>query len=117
MRIAVSATDGHLQAEASPTFGRCPQFVFLETETMGYEAVENPGAAARGGAGIQAAEFVVQHGAQAVLTGEVGPNAARVLEAAGVPVYRVAKGTVGEVAKAFRDGIPPPAPDPNERND
>ena len=35
MRIAVSATDGHLQAEFSPTFGRCPHFVFLDTEDMG----------------------------------------------------------------------------------
>jgi len=105
MRIVVSATDRGLQAEASRVFGRCPQFVFLDTATMEHETLQNPAAAAGGGAGIQAAEFVTRHGAQAVVTGHVGPNAARVLEAAGVAVYLLQEGTVEEAAKAYRDGL------------
>jgi predicted Fe-Mo cluster-binding NifX family protein len=117
MRIVVSATDGGLQAEASRVFGRCPQYVFLDTETMEYETLENPAAAAGGGAGIQAAEFVIRHGAKAVVTGHVGPNAARVLEAAEVAVYLLQEGTVGEVAKAYRDGLLRQAPGQDERSE
>lgn len=111
MRIAVSATGAGLEGETSRTFGRCPRFVFLDTETMACETLENPSAAASGGAGIQAAEFVIRHGAEAVVTGGVGPNASRVLEAAGVTVYLPQGSTVAEAAQAFRDGVLSPAPE------
>jgi len=110
MRIAVSANAPGLQGEASRTFGRCPRYVFLDTETMECETLDNPAAAASGGAGIQAAEFVIRQGAKAVVTGSVGPNASQVLEAAGVPVYLLQPGTVEEAARAFRDGVLPLAP-------
>ena len=68
MRVVVSAQGADLDAEASPVFGRCPVFVFVDTETMATEAVENPALSAGGGAGIQAAQAVVERGVQAVLT-------------------------------------------------
>jgi predicted Fe-Mo cluster-binding NifX family protein len=104
MRIAVSANGADLGAQASPVFGRCPAYVFVDTETMASEAVENPAISAPGGAGIQAAQFVVQQGVQAVVTGNVGPNAYNVLQAAGVAVYLFEEGTVAEAVDAFRAG-------------
>ncbi len=104
MRIVVSAQGGNLDASASPVFGRCPTHVFVDTETMQFEAVPNPAMNQGGGAGIQAAQFVVQRGAQAVLTGNLGPNAFDVLEAAGVPSYLVPEGTVRQAVEAFRAG-------------
>jgi predicted Fe-Mo cluster-binding NifX family protein len=102
MRIVVSAQGETLDAPASPVFGRCPTYVFVETETMQFEAVANPAMNQGGGAGIQAAQFVVERGAQAVLTGNLGPNAFDVLEAAGVPGYLVPQGTVRQAAEAFK---------------
>ena len=71
---------------------------------MAYEAVGNPAQAASGGAGVQAAPFVVNQGARAVLSGNVGPNAFDVLAAANVPVYLAPQGTVREVVEAFKAG-------------
>jgi predicted Fe-Mo cluster-binding NifX family protein len=71
---------------------------------MSYEAAPNPAASASGGAGIQAAQFVVEQGAQAVLTGSVGPNAADVLQAAHVPVYLNSEGSVQAAIEAFKAG-------------
>jgi predicted Fe-Mo cluster-binding NifX family protein len=104
MRIVVSAQGENLEALASPVFGRCPAYVFVDTETMEAEAVANPAMAEGGGAGIQAAQFVVSQGAQAVLTGNLGPNAYDVLEAAGVAGYLVPAGTVREAVKAYKAG-------------
>jgi predicted Fe-Mo cluster-binding NifX family protein len=104
MRIAVSANGADLGAQASPVFGRCPVYVFVDTETSASEAMENPAISAPGGAGIQAAQFVVEQGAQAVVTGNVGPNAYNVLQAAGVAVYLFQGGTVAEAVEAFRAG-------------
>lgn len=104
MRVAVSANGANLEAPASPVFGRCPVYVFVDTETMASEAVENPAQSAGGGAGIQAAQLVVERGAQAVLTGNVGPNAFQVLQAAQVQVYPFEGGTVRQAVEAFREG-------------
>jgi predicted Fe-Mo cluster-binding NifX family protein len=104
MKIVVSANDADLDGAASPVFGRCPTYVFVDTETMEFEAVDNPAASAAGGAGIRAAQFVVERGAQAVISGRVGPNALDVLQAANVPVYPFGGGTVRQAVKAFKAG-------------
>jgi predicted Fe-Mo cluster-binding NifX family protein len=104
MKIVVPANGADLDSEASPIFGRCLVYVFLDTETMAYEALENPAIGAAGGAGIQAAQFVIEHGARAVVTGNVGPNALNIFQAADVPVSLFQEGTVREAAEAFRAG-------------
>ncbi len=104
MRIVVTSNGADLSAPASPAFGRCPMYVFVDTETMAFEGKQNPALNAPGGAGIRAAEFVIEQGAQAVVTGNVGPNAYQVLESAGIPVYLFKGGSVGEAVEAFRDG-------------
>jgi predicted Fe-Mo cluster-binding NifX family protein len=104
MRIVVSSEGETLDAPASPVFGRCPTFVFVDSETMSAEAVPNPAMSQGGGAGIQAAQFVVNQGAEAVLTGNLGPNAFDVLQAAGVPGYLVGQGMVGQAVAAFAAG-------------
>jgi predicted Fe-Mo cluster-binding NifX family protein len=78
--------------------------VFVNTETLEFEAIPNPAMNQAGGAGIQAAQFVVNEGAQAVLTGNLGPNAFGVLQAAGVPGYLVGEGTVRHAVEAHQAG-------------
>ena len=103
MSIAVSAEGTDLEATLDPRFGRCPEYVFVDPETLDFEAVTNTAVTESGGAGIRAAELVIEHGAEAVITGNVGPNAQRVLDAAGVAVYLKGDGTVGEAIEAYRN--------------
>jgi predicted Fe-Mo cluster-binding NifX family protein len=109
MKIAISANSAGLDAPASPVFGRCPIYTFVDTDSMEAESVENPAMSAAGGAGIQAAQFIVERGAQAVLTGNVGPNAFDVFQAADVPVYLSGEGTVREMVEAYKAGQLPNA--------
>jgi predicted Fe-Mo cluster-binding NifX family protein len=104
MKIVVSANGTDLDAPASPVFGRCPTYVFVDTDSMESESVENPAISAAGGAGIQAAQFVVERGAQAVVTGNMGPNAFNVFQSAGVPIYLFGGGTVRNAVEAFKSG-------------
>lgn len=113
MRIVVSANGADLDAPTSPVFGRCPTYVFVDTDSMASESVENPAINAAGGAGIQAAQFVVERGAQAVVTGNMGPNAFNVFQSAGVPIYLFGGGTVREAIEAFSAGKLQPVADPN----
>lgn len=104
MKVVVSGNGNDLEAPFVPVFGRCPVFVFVDTDTLTCEALPNPAVAASGGAGIQAAQEVVSRGVQAVITGNVGPNAYQVLAAAKVPVFIFAGDTVGEAVKAYQAG-------------
>jgi predicted Fe-Mo cluster-binding NifX family protein len=104
MKIAVTSNGTDLDAPASPVFGRCPVYIFVDTETMQFEAIENPAITAASGAGIQAAQLVVGREAKAVVTGNVGPNAFAVFQSAGVPIYLFGSGTVREAVEAFKAG-------------
>lgn len=104
MKIVVSSQGEGLDAAASPVFGRCPIYVVVDTETMTSESLVNPAMNQGGGAGIQAAEFVVSQGAKAVLSGNLGPNAYNVLQAAGVPCFLIGEGTVRQAVKAYNAG-------------
>jgi predicted Fe-Mo cluster-binding NifX family protein len=79
-------------------------YMFVDTESMEFEAAANPAAEAPGGAGIRAAQFVTDADVQAVITGNVGPNAIQVLHAAGVPVYLFRDGTVRRAVEDFTAG-------------
>jgi len=104
MRIVVTANGAGLDAPASPVFGRCPSYIFVDTDTLEAETVDNPAMNAAGGAGIQAAQFVVEQGARAVVTGNMGPNAFNVFRSAGVPIFLGKGGTVRESVEAFKGG-------------
>ena len=67
-------------------------------------AVGNPAFTSGGGAGIQAAQSVVNGGAKVVLTGDVGPNAFQALEAGGVKIVTGAQGPIKDVIERFNKG-------------
>ena len=103
MKVAVSATGRGLDALVEPRFGRAPYFVVVDTATGQWEVLENrAGLDAVQGAGIQTAKRIAQLGAQAVITGNVGPKAFSALQAAGVKVYSGAAGTVREALEQLR---------------
>jgi predicted Fe-Mo cluster-binding NifX family protein len=104
MKVAVSSTASGLEAQVSPIFGRCNCFVIVDTATEEVTTLENPAIGASGGAGIQSAQYIVRQGVEAVISGNVGPNAMQVLAAAGVDVYGVSSGTIAAAVAALEAG-------------
>ena len=102
MRIAVTSTGEGLDSQVDPRFGRAAFFLIVDTETMGFVAVENENAAAGSAAGIGSAKRVIDEGAEAVLTGNCGPNAERTLSAAGVKLYTGVAGTVAQAVELLK---------------
>jgi predicted Fe-Mo cluster-binding NifX family protein len=105
MKIVISSQGENLDAPTSAVFGRCPSFVFVDTETLAFEALSNPAVSQGGGAGVQAAQFVLNEGAQAVLTGNLGPKAFDGLVAAEVQGYLVPEGTVRQASVGAHAGL------------
>jgi len=104
MKICVTATAGDLNVQVDPRFGRCQYFVFVDSDTMTFEAMPNEAIAAPGGAGIQAAQTVVNKGANMLISGNIGPNAFQVLSTAGVKVATGVNGTVKEAVEMYKNG-------------
>jgi len=87
MKICISSTGNNLESAVEPRFGRCLFFMIVDTENDQSQAIANPGANAGGGAGIAAAQTVLNQKVDAVITGNVGPNAFGVLQGAGIKIY------------------------------
>jgi predicted Fe-Mo cluster-binding NifX family protein len=104
MKIAVTVRGETLSSEVDPRFGRAAYFIIVDTETMEFAARENENLAAAGGAGISSAKLVIDAGAEAVLTGNCGPNAQRTLNAANVKLYTGVMGPAAEAVELFKGG-------------
>jgi predicted Fe-Mo cluster-binding NifX family protein len=105
MKIALSTKGNTLDSEIDPRFGRSAFFILVDPETMGYEVVENKqNLQLPQGAGIQAAQAVVEHGAKVLLTGNCGPKAFKVLKATGVQVAVGISGSIQEALKQYKQG-------------
>lgn len=104
MKAAISAQGKHLGSQTDPRFGRSPYFLIIDVDTLDFEAVSNPNVNVVGGAGIQSAQLVIEQGVDLVITGSCGPNAFRVLDAAGIKIFEGANGTVKEAIQAHKKG-------------
>jgi predicted Fe-Mo cluster-binding NifX family protein len=58
----------------------------------------------QGGAGIKASQMLVDHGAKAIITYRCGDNAAQVLNAAKIEMYKAQDGSVSENIEKFKSG-------------
>jgi len=104
LRIAVSASGPSLDADVDPRFGRCQYFIIVDPDTLEFEAVENSSQGASGGAGIAAAQSVVGRDVEAVLTGNCGPNAFQVLQAADIALITGVSGSVRDAVSKYKAG-------------
>ena len=105
MKVAITSYGKDLTSDVDQRFGRAGWFIVVDTETGGYEAVNNEkNLNASQGAGIQAAENISRSGAEVLITGNCGPNAFRTLNAAGIKVVCNAKGTVSEGLEKYKKG-------------
>ncbi len=104
MKIAITSSGKDLNSTVDPRFGRCSYFIIVDADSMEFKSVDNPAVTASGGAGIQAAQMIADEGVEAVITGNVGPNAIRTLSIAGIEVYSGARGTIEDTIKLFKEG-------------
>jgi len=104
MKICITSEGKTLDSKVDPRFGRCQYFIIVETDTLEFEAIQNPNIEAMGGAGIQSAQLVASKKVKAVLTGNVGPNAFQTLSTAGIDIYTGVSGSIKEVIEAYKSG-------------
>jgi predicted Fe-Mo cluster-binding NifX family protein len=88
MKIAIPVDENNLETNVCISFGRSPYFLIYDTETKESSFLDNSAAASTGGAGIKAAQAIVDSRADVLITPRCGENAANVLKAADVKIYK-----------------------------
>lgn len=88
MIIALPVEDKSMAAKVCQSFGRAPYFLFYEPEGERAEFQENKAPMSQGGAGVQAAQQIVDGKARVLLTPRCGENAAAVLAEARVLIFQ-----------------------------
>lgn len=116
-KIAISSEGPTLDDALDPRFGRAAGFIVVTPHTLEFEYVDNGVSQTMAqGAGIQAAEVVSGAGAQAVLTGYVGPKAFTALQAVGIKVgQNLENMTVRQAIDTFNCGKVVWAQQPNRQ--
>jgi len=104
MKICITAEGETLDSPVDNRFGRCQYLQILDSETLEGTCEENALRDGQGGIGIQVAQDLVQQGVETVITGNMGPNAAEVLEIAGIPIYAADSQTVEQAVEDLQQG-------------
>jgi len=104
MKIAIPIENKDRDTSICPSFGRAPYFLIHDTSTKEDTFLDNSAAGSQGGAGIRAAQIIVDEGAEALLAYRCGENAAAVMKAAGVKIYQAREESALGNIDAFVEG-------------
>lgn len=104
MKIVIPVDEKTLESNVCVSFGRTPYFLIYDTETNESAFIDNSAATSTGGAGIKAAQIIVDNKANALLTPRCGQNAADVIKAADIKIYKTTFSSIKDNLAAFTDG-------------
>ena len=103
MKIIIPVDEDNMETDICISFGRAPYFLVFDTENQKSRFIENTAAASTGGAGIKAAQTIVDNKADVLLTPRCGENAAVVLKAADIRIFKTIKASAKENISAYID--------------
>jgi len=105
MKVAVTAQGPEGTSPVDTRFGRAKWIVIVDTDTGESQTHDNKvNLTLSQGAGIQTGQNVANLGADAIITGNLGPNAYKTLAAAEVRVFLASGETVEQAVAAFERG-------------
>jgi predicted Fe-Mo cluster-binding NifX family protein len=106
MKLMLSVQGKSLDNPVNARFGRSPYFLEFDTDTEKWTAHDNPAQSQSGGAGVAAAQFLIDHTVDVAISGRFGPNAHSALAAAGIQMmtFEGEGQTAREVIDAYKQG-------------
>lgn len=104
MKIAIPTDDKSMKTSVCQSFGRTPYFLIYDTDTKESTFLDNSAAASQGGAGIKAAQTIVDSKAGVLLTPRCGENAAEVIHAANIKMYKTINASIMDNIDAYIEG-------------
>ncbi|MHA1419477.1 MAG: NifB/NifX family molybdenum-iron cluster-binding protein [Candidatus Heimdallarchaeaceae archaeon] len=103
MKLAIPVKIKDENSRMYERFGRSIYYAIYDKDTDNYEFVTNPASDARGGAGVQAVQFLVSKDVKAVVAPQLGPNADNALRRANVEVFQGEAISVKELVEKWKN--------------
>ena len=104
MKIAISSMGKGLDSLLDVRFGRCSYFIIYDTEKGLVKTIDNIGQMSAGGAGTAAAQHIIDEDVDAVITGNMGPNAFNLFKNSDIKVYRSVSVEIKKAVQMFEEG-------------
>ena len=104
MKIAVPVDNSSMETRICVSFGRAPYFLIFDTESNEGVFLTNSAATSQGGAGIKAAQVLVDSQADTLLTPRCGENAAQVLSKANIKIFKTINDSIQDNIAALNEG-------------
>lgn len=101
MIISIPVDEENLETKVSISFGRTNYFMLYDTDKEEASFIDNSAIASSGGAGIKAAQILVDNKVDAILTPRCGQNASDVLEGANIKLYKTTEPSAKENIDKF----------------
>lgn len=103
MKIAIPVNNKNKDAYVSNSFGRAPYYLIYDSKTKSSDFIENSAISNLGGAGIRAAQILVDQEIDILLTPRCGINANNVLKTADIIIYQTSYPLAIDNINAFLD--------------
>lgn len=103
MIITLPVTSKENTSSLYHSFGRAPYFMLFDTDTKEAKYIDNAAMSQHGGAGISAAQMIVDQGSNVVVVPRCGQNAMDVLKGANIEIYEAASGSAMSLIEAYQN--------------
>lgn len=104
MKIVIPVNNNSIKTTVCTSFGRTPYFLIYDTDKKENVFIDNSAISSQGGAGIKAAQSVIDSGAEVLITPRCGENAAEAINTGGIKIYKTISDSIEENIKAFING-------------
>ncbi|MFA7075034.1 MAG: NifB/NifX family molybdenum-iron cluster-binding protein [Endomicrobiaceae bacterium] len=104
MKIIIPTENKDTDTLVCASFGRAPFFMIYDTETEDFQFIDNSAANSQSGAGIKAAQIIIDSKAEALIAYQCGQNAADVLKAGGIKIYKAQMGLAKDNLAKYKEG-------------
>jgi predicted Fe-Mo cluster-binding NifX family protein len=97
MKYILAANDKDVLANISPVFARAYYFAIYDTETKEVKFVENEASQSQGGAGIKAAQIVVDLNVDKLIVMRLGENSYNVLKLTDIQILQTPSDSIENI--------------------
>lgn len=104
MKIALTCIGKEMNDNLDLRFGRCSYFLIFDSSKGVSHTLENKGQSSDGGAGIAAAQQIIDEDVEIVITGSLGPYAYNLMLSSGIKVYASKELPCSQALELFSKG-------------
>lgn len=104
MKIAIPVNEKSIEEKISDNFGRPNYYLIYNSESQEEKYVDNTAAQLSSGAGVKAAQILVDQKPDVLLTPRMGENAAIVVKTADIEIYKSLDRSARENIEAYLNG-------------